>query len=125
MLPPGIATAAVPLPMPWDAVVLPYDVVVPHWKYAVVEAPLGFTVPFNVAPVVVMAVALAVVTVGGVTGHADVRSVMSDPYLVPPVLLPTARKWYVVLHVRPLTVPPGIATAAVPLPMPWDAVVLP
>jgi hypothetical protein len=37
---------------------------VPYWKYAVVAAPLGLTVPFNVAPVAEIPVAPLVVTVG-------------------------------------------------------------
>jgi hypothetical protein len=43
---------------------LPYEVVVPHWKYAVADEPFGFTVPFSVAALAVMLVAAVVVTVG-------------------------------------------------------------
>jgi hypothetical protein len=53
-----------PLPIDWDDVVLPYEVVVPHWKYAVADEPFGFTVPFSVAALAVMLVAAVVVTVG-------------------------------------------------------------
>jgi hypothetical protein len=44
-----------------------------------VVAPFGFTVPFKVAVVAVVVVALLVITVGGVTGQADVVNVTSDP----------------------------------------------
>ena len=50
--------------------------------------PLGFTVPFKVAPATVTLDALLVVTVGG---HVDVVNVISDPLVVPPLLVPTAR----------------------------------
>ena len=77
--PPPIAAAAVPLPMFCDNVVLPYEIVVPYSKYAVVAAPLGSAVPVNVTLVAVIFDALPVVTVGGVTEHALVVNVRSEP----------------------------------------------
>jgi hypothetical protein len=55
---------------------LPYDVVVPHWKYAVADEPFGSTVPFIVPPLAVMFVAAVVVTVG--SGVVVVKDT-SDP----------------------------------------------
>ena len=47
-------TALVPDPIACDVVVLDVArvLLVPHSKYAVVDEPLGFTLPFNVAEVV-------------------------------------------------------------------------
>ncbi len=87
--PPGSATAEVPEPRLWEGVALPYDVVVPYWNDAVVEAALGFTVPFRVAPVKLMPLATPVVTVGA---QAVVVNVAFRPFVVPPMLVATARK---------------------------------
>src|SRR5205809_282838 len=57
--------------------------------------------------------------------HAFVVNIASDPFVVPPVFVATARKWYSVLHVRPVIVPPAIATAALPDPSACADVALP
>ncbi len=54
---------------------------------------MGSTVPFNVAPVAVMLDALLVVTVGGVVLLAEVVKVISEPYVVPALLVATVLKW--------------------------------
>jgi hypothetical protein len=56
--------------------VFPYEVVAPHWKYAVADEPFGSTVPFIVAPLAVMFVAAVVVTMGS---EALVVKETSDP----------------------------------------------
>jgi hypothetical protein len=56
--------------------VFPYEVVAPHWKYAVADEPFGSTVPFIVAPLAVMFVAAVVVTMG--SGVVVVKET-SDP----------------------------------------------
>ena len=89
IVPPESDTADVPEPRLCDVVALPYDDVVPYWNNAVVEAPFGFTVPFNVAPVGLMLLATPVVTVGG---HAVVANVASRPFVVPPMFVATTRK---------------------------------
>ena len=80
-------------------------------------------VPFNVAPNAPIPLAAPVTTVGG--GHAPVVNVASDPFVVPPVFVATARKWYSVLHPSPVIVPPPIATAALPDPSACAGVALP
>jgi hypothetical protein len=87
--PPLSDTAEVPEPRLCEVVVLPYDTVVPYSNDAVVEAAFGFTVPFNVAPVKVMPLAVPVVTVGG---HKVVVNVASRPFVVPPAFVATTRK---------------------------------
>ena len=89
MVPPESDTADVPEPRFSVVVALPYDAVVPYSNDAVVEAVFGFTVPFNVALVVVILLAAPVVTVGG---HAVVANVASDPFVVPPTFVATTRK---------------------------------
>ena len=89
MAPPESDTADVPEPRLCEVVVLPYEAVAPYSNDAVVLAPFGFTVPFNVAPVRVMLLATPVVTVGG---HAVVANVASDPFVVPPTFVATTRK---------------------------------
>ena len=88
MAPPPNDTADVPDPRLCDVVALPYAAVVPYSKDAVVEAPFGFTVPFNVAPVRLMLLAAPVVTVG----EHEVANVASNPFNVPPTFVATARK---------------------------------
>ncbi len=83
------ATAVVPDPLLCEAVVFPYEVVVPHWNHAVVELPLGFTVPLSVAPVVLIPVAEVVVTAGGAAG---VLKVASEPLNVAAQFCATIRK---------------------------------
>ena len=82
-------TADVPEPRLCDVVVLPYDAVVPYSNNAVVEAPFGFTVPFNVAPVRLMLLATPVVTRGT---HELLVNAASGPYVVPPEFVATTRK---------------------------------
>ena len=82
-------TADVPEPRFCAVVVLPYDAVVPYSNDAVVEALFGFTVPFNVAPVRVMLLAVPVATVGG---QAVVANAASRPFVVPPMFVATTRK---------------------------------
>jgi hypothetical protein len=87
-----IATLVFPDPRDCDAV----DVnvaraaSVPHSNQPVVANSFGRTVPFNVAPVVVMEVAALVVTVGGEFGAAVVRLVIS-PFCVPDAFVAAAR----------------------------------
>jgi hypothetical protein len=57
-------TALVPLPTDCDAVELPYAIVSPHSKYAVVDAPFGFADPLSAPPLEVILFAAVVVTVG-------------------------------------------------------------
>jgi hypothetical protein len=87
--PPPSGSADVPEPGLWEVVALPYDVVVPYAKNAVVLALFGFTVPFKVAPVRVMPLATPVVTVGG---QAVVANVAFRPFVVPPTLVAVTRK---------------------------------
>ena len=89
MVPPESDTADVPEPRFSVVVALPYDAVVPYWNDAVVEAPFGFAVPFNVAPVKLMPLATPVVTAGG---HEVVANVASKPFVVPPTFVATTRK---------------------------------
>ena len=63
----------------------------PYSNDAVVLAPLGFTLPLSVAPLVEIDVAAVVVTVGA--EHADVVNVRSLPLVVPVPFVATARKW--------------------------------
>ena len=81
--------------------------------------PFGFTVPFSVAPAVVMLVAVPVTTVG--SGHAPVVNVLSAPFVVPPGLVATARKWYGVPHTNP-AIAALTATGDVPDPGAGDTV---
>jgi hypothetical protein len=122
MAPPPTDTAEVPEPRLCDVVVLPYEIVVPYSNMAVVLAPFGFAVPFNVAPLKPMLLAAPVVTTGG---HKVVVNVASRPFVVPPTFVATARKWYVVPQVRPVIAPPPIDTAEVPEPRLCEVVVLP
>src|SRR2546422_792025 len=64
IVPPPIATALLPEPNACAGVVLPYAVVAPYWKNAVVALPCGLLVPFNVAPLWVTALAEPVATAG-------------------------------------------------------------
>ena len=82
-------TTDVPEPRLCEVVALPYAAVGPYSKDAVVEAPFGFAVPFNVAPVRVMLLATPVVTVGA---HAVVANMASNPFVVPPTFVATTRK---------------------------------
>ena len=87
--PPPSDTADVPEPRLCEVVALPYDAVVPYSNDAVVLAPFGFTVPFNVAPVKLMLLPSPVATVGG---QAVVANVASKPFVVPPTFVATTRK---------------------------------
>jgi hypothetical protein len=62
-------------------------VLVPYSKYHVVGRPLGSTVPFSIAEVVVTAVTLPVV----VAGTDDVVRMPSEPRPVPALLVATKR----------------------------------
>ena len=53
----------------------PYARPVPYSNVVVVDAPLALTVPLSVAPVVVIALAAAVVALGAPAGHALVVNV--------------------------------------------------
>src|SRR4051812_6514807 len=77
---------------------LPYAVVVPHSMYPVDASPFGFTVPDSVADVPVMFDAEPLTTIGG----PAVLNVLSRPFVVPPALEATMRKWYVVFGDRPV-----------------------
>ena len=122
MAPPESDTTDVPEPRLSDAVALPYNAVAPYSNMAVVEVPLGFTVPFRVAPVRLMPLAAPVATVGG---QIAVVKVASTPFVVPPEFVATALKWYVVSQVRPVMAPPESETADAPEPRIADVVVLP
>ena len=89
MAPPPIPTADVPDPSAWLAVAVPYAVVKPYSKLALVAALFGFAVPFSVAAVAETALAAPVTTVGR---HAAVLNVASDPGVVPLELVAVARK---------------------------------
>ena len=61
------AVAVFPVTRLWAAVTVePYATVRPYWNVTVVDEPLALTLPFNVAPELVIAVAALVVAVGGV-----------------------------------------------------------
>ncbi len=72
----------VPAPMPCAGVFFPRAELVPHSNQASVANPLGFTVPFNSALLVVTAVAGAVDASGG-TGSFFVKNVLTLPAAVP------------------------------------------
>jgi hypothetical protein len=79
-------------------------------------------VPFSVAEKLAIKVAALVVTTGPPVA-LSVVNVLSLPYLVPPLLVATIRKWYVVLAAKPLMF---AATLCVVLPVKvWLAVVEP
>jgi uncharacterized membrane protein len=65
----------------------------------VVLNPWGLTVPLSVAEELVTFVAGLVITTGGPVALSVVK-VMSLPYLVPPLLVATTLKWYVVLALK-------------------------
>jgi len=92
------ATPLVPDPALVSDVLDPYAVVVPYSKWYVVEAPLGFTLPFTVAVVATTGSAACVATVG----FRSVVNVWSEPVVVPAALVATRRKWYVVPGVSPV-----------------------
>src|SRR5260370_949485 len=73
-------------------VVDPSMVVVPHWKAALVVNPCGSTVPLSVVEKLAIKVAGLVITTGGPVVLSVVK-VLSLPYLVPPLLVATIRKW--------------------------------
>src|SRR5579864_848108 len=98
MAPPPIATADAPAPMACTAVVVPYAVVRPYSKFAFVVDTFGFAVPLSVALVTPTLVAEPVTVVGA---QAAVVNVPSEPGVVPTAFVAVARKWYVVLQVRP------------------------
>ena len=58
-------------------------------------------------------------------GQIRVVNVASLPFVVPPLFVATARKWYCVLQIKPLMLPPPIETADVPDPSDWLPVELP
>jgi len=93
---------------------------VPYSKMYDVERPFGSTVPFNLAPVDESELAAVVVAAGG----SAVTKVASAPSDVPPVLVATTRKWYVLPAVRPPT-PVETALADVPEPASAAAVFVP
>jgi hypothetical protein len=64
---------------------------VPHSNQAVVDAPFGFTPPFNVPPPEVTEVAALVDTVGDRSGMVVVK-LRIDPLTVPPAFDAAARK---------------------------------
>ncbi len=64
----------------------------PYWKYAVVDNPLGFTVPFRVAELDVTLEAGDVAAVGALPA-SEVVKVISAPYDVPALLVATVLKW--------------------------------
>lgn len=66
----------------------PSDVVVPHCVVAVVGEPFGLTVPFVLAPELVMFVAANVTTVGAGWSVVKLRT---EPRLVPPEFVATTR----------------------------------
>jgi hypothetical protein len=74
-----------------DGVVFPYEVVVPHWNWTFTDGfvPRPVKVPFKVAELQLIAVALPVDTASGPT---LVAKVISEPYTVV-VPTATALKW--------------------------------
>ena len=60
-----------------------------------------------------------------IRAHAAVVNVASDPFVVPPTLVATARKWYSVWHASPVSPPLPIATGTPPAPRDIAGVVLP
>ena len=84
------ATALVPEPTDCDVVVLYVDnvLLIPHSNHAVVDAPLGFTVPFSVAPLEDTDVAAVVVAVGRT---AAVVKLKMPSRCVPALFCPTIR----------------------------------
>ena len=88
-----------------------------------VDVPLGLATPLSVAPDTPIPLAAPVTTVGGL--HAAVVNVASDPFVVPPTFVATARKWYSVWHASPVSPPLPIATGAPPAPRDTAGVVLP
>ena len=97
----GTATDFAPTLEPafWDAVFVPYLVVVPYSKYQLVVCPSGSTVPVSVADV---PLTLPGVPVCG-TGLPAVANVRSVPAVVPVAFTATTRKWYVAPPISPLT----------------------
>ena len=74
--------------------------------------PVEVIVPVNVAPVVVIEVTESVVAVGGVPPtQLRVVKVASAPYVVPAKFVAKGRKWYSVLHTRPVWNSLKVATA--------------
>ena len=84
------ATALVPEPIDCDVVLVYVDSVllVPHSNHAVVDAPFGFTVPFNVAALEVTELAAVVVAVGRT---AAVVKLKMPSRCVPALFWPTIR----------------------------------
>ena len=72
---------------------------VPYWKYHVVERPFGVTLPLSRAEVGAIDVASSVVT----DGAELVTNVASAPWVAPASLVATSRKWYVRPAVRPVS----------------------
>jgi hypothetical protein len=83
--------SVVPEPTDWAVVEVNVERVleVPHSNHAVAAAPFGFTVPFIVAELVVTELAAVVVTDGE---FAPVVKLNIDPFCVPPLFWPAARK---------------------------------
>jgi hypothetical protein len=86
-------TSAVPDPIDCAAVVEKDDSVleVPHSIHALVEAPFGFTLLFDVQKLVVTPLAAVVVTVGIGTAAAAVVKLTIEPLWVPALFCPAAR----------------------------------
>jgi hypothetical protein len=86
-------TSAVPDPIDCVAVVENDDSVLeaPHSIHALVEAPFGFTVLFEVKKLEVTPLAAVVVTVGMGTAAAAVVKLMIEPLCVPALFCPAAR----------------------------------
>ena len=79
----------VPEPALLAAVFEPYDALVPYSNHQVVASPFGERLPFRRAEVGATDEALPVVT----EGAELVRKEASEPWVVPPSLVATSRKW--------------------------------
>src|SRR5438105_1277716 len=111
MLPPPIDTAATPDPSDCTGVVLPYPVVNPYSKLALVAEPFGLAVPFSVALFIPIPVAVPVTTVGGVAAVSAIshkpRPCVPAPRIPRPAFNSISNTWAVGrlppkrLHVAP------------------------